>query len=97
MILGRNTQQWLGLIGAVLGFVQLVIGVLAPDASDEAAIILGGLGILLGALVAFIANSFTTPSADPQLVAGTMVRITDKTGRIIDHQPIKAEVGRKPR
>lgn len=88
MILGRNTMQWMGLIGAVLGFIQLVIGVVSPDMADEATIILGGLGVLLGSFVAFLANTSTTPTADPQLKEGTMVRVTDESGTVVDHRPI---------
>ena len=88
MILGRNTQQWLGLISATLSFVQLLIGVMAPELADKSAIVLGGLGILLGSFVAFVANTHTTPVADPQLKEGTMVRVTDAGGTVVDHRTV---------
>jgi hypothetical protein len=42
----------------------------------------------LGVLVAFIANTYTTPVNDPQLKAGTMVRVTDDVGTVVGHMPV---------
>jgi hypothetical protein len=92
MILGRNTQQWMGLIGAAIAFAQLMVGVLKPEMASTAAIILGGLGVFAGVAVTFIANTYTTPVADPMLKEGTMVRVTDQDGVVIGHEPITAPV-----
>lgn len=106
MILGRNTQQWLGLIGAAIALAQLMIGVLKPDAAAEAAVILGGLGIFAGVFVTFIANSFTTPTSSPQLQVGTIVTATDPvTGVVVGHvkvpepspAPVAPDVGPEDR
>ena len=88
MILGRNTQQWLGLTSSIIGFVGLVIGVAFPGLLGPATIILNGLSGVLGVLIMFIANTLTTPTNDPQLVEDTMVRVTDEGGRMIGHAPI---------
>lgn len=84
MILGRNTQQWLGLISA---FVALLTVVLVQVGLDPVAVatILGAIGTFLGVLVAFIANTSTTPISDPQLKVGTSVRVTDESGTMIGH------------
>jgi hypothetical protein len=89
VILGRSTQQWLGLLSALTGFLQIVIPTIFP-AVDKAtlATVLGAVAIFLGALIAFIANTYTTPVNDPSLKAGTLVRVTDEAGAVIDHRPI---------
>lgn len=88
MILGRNTQQWMGLITSVIGFVAFVIQIVAPDKAGPAGLILSGLTGVIGIFISFIANTYTTPTSSPILVDGTMVKITDKTGREIDHKAI---------
>lgn len=91
MILGRNTQQWLGLITAFTALIQTVTVVLLPDLDPVAmAIILGAVTAFLGVLIAFIANTHTTPVADPQLKAGTMVRVTDESGTVVAHTAVPA-------
>lgn len=55
MILGRPTNQWVGLIGAVIGFAQVVAIQMGLDPVATATI-LGSLGGVLGVLVAFIAG-----------------------------------------
>lgn len=91
MILGRSTQQWLGLITAMAGLIQTVAPTIFPGIDAGAlATALGALTLFLGVLIAFIANTFTTPVADPQLKAGTMVRVTDDAGIVIGHAPIEA-------
>lgn len=91
MILGRSTQQWLGLLSALTGFLQIVIPTIFPAVDSKTlATVLGAVAIFLGALIAFIANTYTTPAADPQLKAGTMVRVTDESGIVIGHAPIEA-------
>lgn len=88
MILGRNTQQWMGLVTSIIGFAGLVIGVAFPGLLGPATIILNGLTGVLGVVILFIANVYTTPTNDPKLVAGTMVQITDATGRTVAHAPV---------
>jgi hypothetical protein len=50
--------------------------------------VLGAVAIFLGALIAFIANTYTTPVQDPSLKEGTLVRVTDEAGAVIAHRPI---------
>jgi hypothetical protein len=50
------------------------------------------LGVFAGVAVTFIANTYTTPVADPMLKEGTMVRVTDQDGVVIGHEPITAPV-----
>ena len=80
MILGRSTVQWTALIATTLSFVQIVIQLAVPDWSDEAAIVLPALGILLGGYIAFLSNTQTTPTSDPRLAPGTVVTVTDSAG-----------------
>jgi hypothetical protein len=80
MIFGRPTTLWLGLVTAGTAFAQVVIVTLIPEANPaQVATILGALGLLLGALIALIANQpptlnvgdkyvVTTPSGDPNVV-----------------------------
>lgn len=57
MILGRPTNLWLGLVGAVTAFLQVAIVNLVPDVNATAvATVLGAFGLLLAALVSLIAN-----------------------------------------
>jgi hypothetical protein len=89
MILGRNTQQWLGLITAAAATIQTLVVVLLPEIdAGTVAVIIGAVVGFLGVLIAFIANNYTTPVADPQLKAGTMVRVTDEGGTVIGHEPV---------
>lgn len=85
MILGRNSLQWLGLLAVLLQIAKQFLGSI-----PEAGVVLDFLTAIDAALMTWIAQTSTTPTADPQLVAGTMVRITDKAGRLIDHAPIEA-------
>lgn len=89
MILGRSTIQWTGLVSATTALIQVMIVTLAPGLDPVAvATILGSITVFLGVLIAFVANSSTTPTADPQLKAGTMVRVTDDGGTVIGHLPV---------
>lgn len=89
MFLGRSTVQWTGLISAVVAALQILIPIWFPGVDPvQVATTLGTIGILLGVLIAFIANTSTTPVADPQLKEGTMVRVTDATGTVIGHTPV---------
>lgn len=63
MILGRPTNLWLGLVTATLGFIQVTAPAVFPGIDVAAlATVLGGLGLLLGAFIALIANQPPTLS-----------------------------------
>lgn len=89
MILGRSTVQWMGLISALTGLLQIVVPTLFPDVDARVlAVVLGAIASFLGVFIAFLANTSTTPVSDPQLKEGTMVRVTDETGTVVDHRPV---------
>lgn len=89
MFLGRSTVQWTGLIAAAVSTLQVLLVVLVPDLDPvQVAVILGTIAGFLGVLIAFIANTSTTPIADPQLKAGTLVRVTDESGTVVGHLPV---------
>lgn len=93
MILGRNTQQWLGLIAALSGLLQILVTVLKPDLDPATVTVLLGAGTtFLGVLIAFIANTSTTPIADPKLVQGTSVQVMDTSGKVIGTSDVQAPV-----
>jgi uncharacterized membrane protein len=80
MILGRNTVQWISLITAAGALAQVLAVNLVKDIDPTlVATIVGSIVAFLGVAVAFIANTSTTPSADPHLEKGTTVTI-EKTG-----------------
>lgn len=57
MILGRPTNLWLGLTGSLIAFLQVAIVTLLPEVDPvSVATVLGALGLLLGAVVALVAN-----------------------------------------
>lgn len=85
MILGRNTQQWMGLITAILGYVGTLALLVAPDKAGPIGIILTGATGTLGVLIAFIANVYTTPISSPQLQVGTVVAATNTEGVVVGH------------
>lgn len=89
MFLGRSTVQWTGLITTGVMTVQVLIVTLVPNVDPVAvATILGAIGGFLGVLIAFIANTSTTPVGDPQLKVGTSVRVTDESGTVIGHSQV---------
>lgn len=89
MILGRSTIQWTGLITAGVMLLQVLIVSLVPEADPATvATVLGAIGGFLGVLIAFVANTSTTPVSDPQLKVGTSVRVTDDTGTVIGHAQV---------
>jgi hypothetical protein len=89
MFLGRSTIQWTALISALAGTVQVMLVALVPDVDAAlVATVIGAIVLALGSVIAFIANTSTTPSADPQLKAGTMIRVTDDAGTVIGHTPV---------
>jgi hypothetical protein len=90
MILGRSTPQWVGLITAVAGFLQVVLPLTIAVDATVLSTILGSATALLGVFIAFLANTSTTPVNDPRLKAGTMVQVTDDEGTVIGHQPVPA-------
>lgn len=78
MILGRSTPQWLGLITAGGSLAQILLVQFLPDADPTIiATVIGAVGVFLGAFIAFLANTATTPVSDPILPAGTTVTIED--------------------
>ena len=83
MILGRSTPQWLGLITAAGSLAQLLIVQLVPDADPTVvATIVGAVGVFLGAFIAFLANTATTPVSDPILPTNTVVRVQGTTDTV---------------
>jgi hypothetical protein len=81
VILGRNTVGWMAVVTAGINLVGLVFPGIQPA-------VLQGLSVLAAAIIALLANTSTTPTADPQLKQGTMVRVTDDTGTVIGHTPV---------
>ncbi len=93
MFLGRNTVQWTALISAIVSGFQIIGPILWPQIDPVSlATILGTAGIMLGAVIVFVANTSTTPSGDPQLKEGTMIRVTDDAGTVIGHTPVPTPV-----
>lgn len=89
MFLGRSTVQWTALISAAVAALQILVPLWFPGVDPAVTTTtLGTIGIFLGVLIAFIANTSTTPVADPQLKAGTMVRVTDDSGTVVGHSPV---------
>ena len=89
MILGRSTPQWLGLITSAGSLAQVLIVQFLPGADPViVATVIGAVGLFLGAFIAFLANTATTPSGDPELKEGTMIRVTDQAGTVIGHEPV---------
>jgi hypothetical protein len=89
MILGRNTVQWMAAITVTIQFLKQTIPVLFPGVDREVAnTVLDGLTALIGAWILFLAGTSTTPTNDPQLKAGTMVRVTDESGTVVGHTPV---------
>lgn len=89
MFLGRSTVQWTALITGVISAIQTIIAATQPpDVAAQWAVILGAIGTVLGVVIAFLANTQTTPIADPQLKVGTIIRATDASGTIIGHVPV---------
>lgn len=76
MILGRSTPQWLGLITAAGSLAQVLTVQFVPGADPVVvATVVGAVGLFLGAFIAFLANTATTPIGDPILPADTVVRV----------------------
>ena len=89
MILGRSTVQWVSLFTAGGALAQVVIVNTVPDIDATlVATLIGAVITFLSTFVAFLANTSTTPSGDPQLKAGTMIRVTNDAGTMIGHTPV---------
>lgn len=84
LFLGRSTIQWLSLIAVLLQVVRQFI----PDAQDTARLAIDAATAIVAALIAWVAQTSTTPTSDPQLAAGTLVRVTDDKGTVIAHTPV---------
>ena len=81
MFLGRSTPQWLALISALAGTTQVIVLVAAPQFDPvQVGIVIGGITTGLGAVIAFLANTATTPISDPRLPAGTTVEVITPSG-----------------
>lgn len=79
----------MGLISAVAGLLQIILPVLVPAVDPVTlTVVLGAATTFFGIFIAFLANTSTTPVNDPQLKEGTMVRVADESGTVIDHRPI---------
>ncbi len=72
MFLGRNTVLWLGLITAAVQFARTLF----PDVPAN---VWDGLTALLGAVIALVAATSTTPVSSPRLAEGTEVTLPDGT------------------
>lgn len=70
MFLGRNTVLWLGLVTAAVQFARTLF----PDVPGE---VWDGLTALLGAVIALVAATSTTPTSDPRLPEGQSVTLPD--------------------
>ena len=75
MILGRPTNLWLGLVTAVLGFIQVALLSVRPEIDPtQLGLVLGAAGLLLGAIIALIANQ------PPTLNTGDKVNVVTPAG-----------------
>lgn len=91
MIFGRSTIQIMALVTATIQFIKQVTPVMLPGLDPAAvSVVLDALSGVLAVYIAVLANTSTTPTADPQLKAGTMVRVTDESGTVVAHAPIEA-------
>lgn len=93
MILGRSTPQWVSLVTAAGGLIQiLAVTVFALDAVLVATII-GSVVTFLGVFLAFLANTATTPVADPILPEGTTVKVQDSEDTVLIQKTPPGPVG----
>lgn len=89
MIFGRSTIQIMALVTATIQFIKQVAPVMLPGIEPGAlSIVLDSLSGVLAVYIAVLANTSTTPTNDPQLKVGTMVRVTDESGTVIAHAPV---------
>lgn len=97
MIFGRSTIQIMALVTATIQFIKQVTPVMLPGLDPAAVgVVLDALSGVLAVYIAVLANTSTTPVNDPQLKAGTMVRVTDAEGVVVAHSPIEVPEPPKP-
>lgn len=93
MIFGRSTIQIMALITATVQAIKQITPVMLPGVDPAAmSVVLDALSGVLAVYIAVLANTSTTPTGDPQLKAGTMVRVTDESGTVVAHTPIEGPV-----
>lgn len=90
MILGRSTVQWVSLITATAGLIQVVGPALFGLDAGLLGVVLGALVAFLGVFVAFLANTATTPIADPRLSSGTIVTVLNDAGKVTEDKVVIA-------
>jgi hypothetical protein len=74
--LGRSTVQWTALISAGGGLAQVLIVTIVPDVDAVlVATLIGSTVAFLGVVIAFLANTQTTPTSDPRLEVGSEVAV----------------------
>lgn len=89
MIFGRNTVIWMGAITVTLQFLKQVVVAMFPAYDhDTVELVFDGLTAVIGAWIALVANTSTTPVADPRLPIGTIVSVTGGTGEIVGQQEV---------
>lgn len=74
MILGRPTNQWVGLVTAGLSLAQVLIFAIAKPVGDDALqipIVLGSISTFLGVLIAFLAGQPPTLAPGDKYVVQT--------------------------
>ena len=76
MIFGRPTNLWLGLVTALLGFIQVAVLAVRPEVDPtQLGLVLGAAGLLLGALITLIANQ------PPTVNSGSTVNVVTPAGQ----------------
>lgn len=91
MIFGRSTVIIMAAIVSTMQFVKQGIFLAFPSVDQGAISTLVDLATgALGAWIVVLAGTSTTPTADPKLKDGTLVRVTDESGVVIAHEPITA-------
>jgi hypothetical protein len=87
----------MGLITAFFSTLQTIAVVALPGVDPVVlTLVTGSITGFLGVLIAFIANTSTTPTADPQLKAGTSVRVMDEDGVVIGHERVPTPAASRP-
>lgn len=98
MIFGRSTVIIMAAIVATMQFVKQGLFLMFPGVDQgTVSTMVDLLTGALGAWIAVLAGTSTTPTADPRLPYGTVVQATDpKTGVIVGHvqvpEPAPADV-----
>lgn len=76
LFLGRNTVLWMGAITAAVQLARVVLPAVDAHVWDA-------LTALLGALIALVAATSTTPTSDPRLPEGASVTLPDGTAATV--------------